>query len=390
MKVVFLANACDHVIRPLCDSLYQQYGDEFMFIQTGKLVSDRKGIGSEEVRPYIFSAVGREEEARVICAEAQAVIFGGVPLEYIRERIEQNKLTLYYSERLFKKGYWRYAYPKTRKRVKERFIIPSKNSNFHLLCASSFAAWDFCRIGAFENKMYKYGYQIEVLEKDVDALMANKPQDGLSIIWVGRLVKVKNCDHAIKAVRKLVDDGLDVKLTIIGSGPEEAKLKKLASSLSLEDHVEFKGVCKIADTRQAMDQANIFLFTSDFGEGWGATLNECMNSGCACVASDVAGSTYFLVDDEKDALVYRSGDIDMLYKKTAELIRDKARREQIGRNAYAKMVNVWNPAESGKRVAALIDQLSANGDSDLFEQGPCSKAEVITADWYKTKQKGGC
>lgn len=385
MKVVFLANACEHVIRPLCDSLYEEYNEDFLFVQTGSLVSGRVGIGSEEVRPYIFSAVGRENEAKAICAEADVVIFGGVSLDYIKPRISENKLTIYYSERLFKKGFWRYFNPITFKRVRERFVLPSKNSNFHLLCASSFAPLDFKRVGAFENKMYKYGYQIEVIEKDIDSLIQSKPQDGLSIIWVGRLVKVKNCDHAIKAVKKLVSNGLNVRLTIIGTGPEEDRLKKLASDLNINANVEFKGICKITETRRAMDNANIFMFTSGFGEGWGATLNECMNSGCACVASDMAGSTNFLVDDGKDAFVYRAGDIDMLCEKTAELIRDKSLREEMGRNAYRKMYDLWNPVFSGKRVVALIDSLSKNGDCNLFENGPCSKATVITAKWYKKK-----
>lgn len=385
MKVVFLANACEHVIRPLCDSLYEEYKEDFLFIQTGSLVSGRVGIGSEEARPYMFYAQGREKEAKEICTMADVVIFGGVSLDYIKPRIKENKLTIYYSERLFKKGFWRYFNPITMKRVRERFVLPSQQTNFHLLCASSFASLDFKRVGAFKNKMYKYGYQIEIIEKDIESLMKNKPQDGLSIIWVGRLVKVKNCDHAIKAVKKLISEGFDVRLTVIGSGSEEDYLKKLAMELDISDHVNFKGTCTIKETRREMDNANIFMFTSGSGEGWGATLNECMNSGCACIASDMAGATNFLVDHGRNGLVYNSGDIGMLYERTAELIRNKSLREEMGINAYKTMCDVWNPVYSGKRVVALIDSLLKTGDCNLFEDGPCSKAEVITAKWFKKK-----
>ena len=132
MKVVFIGNSCEHVVRPVCDGLYKEYNKDFLFIQTQELDSRRMGIGSEVARPYIFSAIGKEDEAKEICSKADVAIFGGAPLEYIKQRIIENKLTLYYSERLFKKGFWRYFNPITRKHVKERFIIPSRNSNFHL------------------------------------------------------------------------------------------------------------------------------------------------------------------------------------------------------------------------------------------------------------------
>ncbi len=44
--------------------------------------------------------------------------------------------------------------------------------------------------------------------------------------------------------------------------------------------------------RAYMERADVFLFTSDFNEGWGAVLNESMNSGCAVVASHAMVSAF--------------------------------------------------------------------------------------------------
>lgn len=385
MKVVFISNSCEHVVRPLCDGLYEAYGKDFLFIETKTLDKSRIGIGSEAARPYIFSAIDQFEEAKKLCSEADVVILGGVSTDYIETRIKENKLTLYYSERLFKRGCLRYLNPITMKHVKDRFITPSKNTNFHLLSASSFASLDFSRVDAFRNKMYKLGYQIEVKEKDIEALIKGKPEDGLSFIWVGRLVKVKHCDDAIKLIKRLTKEGYPARLTIIGTGDQEAKLKKLTQKLDLTQSISFKGICPIEETRNEMDKANIFLFTSDFGEGWGATLNEAMNSGCACIASHGAGSTYFLTEDKKDALIYKSGNIKMLYKKALQLIQNKELREMIGKNAYNKIYTLWNPKYSSKRMVRLIEELWNNGDCTLYQEGPCSKAEVVKPNWYKEK-----
>lgn len=383
MKVVYIANTCEHVVRPLCDGLYKEYGDDFVFIETMPLDKNRAGIGCLEERSYIFNAIGKESQAKKLCSNADVVIFCGVSTDYIEERIAKNKLTIYYSERMFKKGYYRYFNPITMYKVNKRFVKPSKNSNFHLLCASSYAALDFYRVGAFRNKMYKWGYQIAVYNKDIPNLMKEKAQDGLNFIWVGRLVKLKHCDDAIRVVARLKDDGYSPRLTIIGSGEEEQNLKDLVKKLHVEDCVEFKGTCKIDETRAQMDKANIFMFTSDFGEGWGATLNECMNSACACVANHAAGSTNFLIEDKIDGLIYKNGDLDGLYNNVKFLVDNKAERETIAKNAYNKMISEWNPTISYKRMVDLIKCLYEKGDCDLFERGPCSKALPVKENWYK-------
>ena len=383
MKVVYIANTCEHVVRPLCDGLYCEYGEEFVFIETMELDKNRAGIGCLESRPYIFNAIGQEDEAKKICSEADVVIFGGAPLTYIEDRIRRNKLTIYYSERMFKKGFYRYFNPTTMMKVHKRFVKPSRNSNFYLLCASSYAALDFKRVGAFRNRMYKWGYQIQVYEKDVEKLMAEKPQDGLEFIWVGRLVALKHCDDAIRVIARLKKEGYASRMTIIGSGPEEQALRQLAVDLGVSEDIYFKGTCKIDETRSQMDKANIFMFTSDFGEGWGATLNECMNSACACVANHAAGSTNFLIKDGVDGLIYKNGNVESLYQKVKFLVENPTERDKIARNAYEKLVNVWNPAKSYKRMVSLIEALLKTGDCAMYQEGPCSKALPIKENWYK-------
>ena len=311
------------------------------------------------------------------------LIFGSAPFEYIENRIKANKLTIYYSERLFKNNILRYLNPITLWRLKKRFIDPSKNSNFHLICASSFAALDFNRIGAFKNKMYKWGYQPTVFEKDIDSVISNKAEDGLDFIWVGRLVSLKHCDDAIRVIANLRKMGYNARMKVVGTGEEENNLKALAKELGVEEHIDFKGRCLIDDTRRMMDDANIFLFTSDFGEGWGATLNECMNSGVACVASHGAGATNFLVNDGENALLYVSGDVNMLTEKAKLLVDNKELREKIGKAGYESMYNLWNPQKSYKRMIQFINELQEKGKCELFAEGPCSKAEPLSHDWYK-------
>ena len=162
--VIFIANAFSHIFIPLCDALSEHYGSDFKFIATKELANNRKEIGSAEERSYVIHSKDDETATKKLCDEADVVIFGYADLEYIENRIKNNKLTIYYSERLFKQRLLRYLNPITLWRLKKRFIDPSKNSNFHLICASSFAALDFKRVGAFKNKENAISLKMQLLK----------------------------------------------------------------------------------------------------------------------------------------------------------------------------------------------------------------------------------
>lgn len=383
MKLIFVSNTCDHVVRPLCDGLYEHYKDDFRFIETTALDKSRAGIGAVEERPYIQKYSLDPELAQKWCDEADAVIFASADLKFIANRIKNNLFTVYYSERLFKKGFYRFFNPKTYLGVYKRFIAPSRNSNFYLLCASSYAAYDFHRVNAFRGRMYKWGYQVAIQEKNIDELLEKKPEDGLSFIWVGRLVKLKHCDLAIQVIKRLRDEGYDARMTVIGFGEEEENLKRLTRELKLSDSVVFKGTCPIDVTRSEMDKANIFMFTSDMREGWGATLNECMNSACVCIANNAAGATNFLLDNNKDGYIYEENTVDSIYSYVKKAIESKEERERIARNAYQKMSELWNPALSCQRFITMLEELRERGECDKFTSGPCSKALPYSPKQYR-------
>ena len=71
-------------------------------------------------------------------------------------RIEDNKLTYRYSERLFKNHkLLRMFYPKYVKKIKSE-CTKYKDKNYYLLCASAYAERDYNWFGAFKNKCFKY------------------------------------------------------------------------------------------------------------------------------------------------------------------------------------------------------------------------------------------
>ena len=133
-----------------------------------------------------------------------------------------------------------------------------------------------------------------------------------------------------------------------------------------------------------MEQSQIFLFTSYRNEGWGAVLNESLNSGCAVVASHAIGSVPFLLQDGKNGFIYKDGDINDLFNKVKYLLDNEAERINMQKSAYETIINEWNAENAAKKLIELLTKL-LNGENveTLFESGVCSKAKILKDNWFK-------
>lgn len=280
IKVVFVSNTFHHHQANVSDNLYEVTNGNYTFIETEPMRQDRLQLGwkNDNLPPYVIQAwKGKTEEKRCMdeIIKADVIIFGAISLRYIMKirSKNHNKVVLVYSERLFKKD--SNAIIKLLKGVKYHFLSGNcKNS--YLLCASAYAAADYNSIGLYRNKTYKYGYFPEYQNKSYDSILElKKKNQKLSLLWCGRLI-----------AEYLKNNGFDFCLDIVGDGDMKDELKKHVEEHGLINNVIFHGAVDTSTVHAFMERADIYLFTSDRGEGWGAVLNEAMNSGCAVVARE--------------------------------------------------------------------------------------------------------
>ena len=123
-----------------------------------------------------------------------------------------------------------------------------------------------------------------------------------------------------------------------------------------------------------MEKSQIFLATSDRQEGWGAVVNEAMNSGCAVVANENIGATPYLIKDGENGLIYKNDSVDALYKKVKYLLDNNEKAKELGKNAYKSLKEEWNAKIAAERLLELAEILKNNKKCERFEKGPCSQA----------------
>lgn len=378
MKITFYSNFfSDHQL-PFCREIYKLIGDDFKFIETEPMWQERIELGfvdKSKNYPYIMKDYENEQNKQIsyqLSLDSDIVIVGSAPDLYLRDRVLRGKITFRYSEHFFKRGRWRILDPRVLKAHYLANFRYRSYKNLYMLCASAYTALDCKFIHSYSERTFKWGYFTEVKEHNISHLMANKEQEIIKLLWVGRLIRYKHPDYAIEIANKLRKDGYKIKLDIIGTGELETKLKQMVTDYNLKEYVKFLGPMSPEKVIENMEKSNVFLFTSDREEGWGAILNESMSSGCAVVANTSTGSVPFLIQNDKNGLVY-SNNINDLYYQVIKLVEDRDLCKKLGENACATMSNIWNPKIAAERFIVFCEGL-LNGEINEYKNGPLSRA----------------
>ncbi len=229
--------------------------------------------------------------------------------------------------------------------------------------------------------MFKWGYFPRLKEYDIEALLQKKrrrreAKGTVSLLWAGRFMELKHPEYAVEAAARLKQEGYAVSLTMVGGGELDEKLRSMAEAKNVAKETVFAGFQKPDEVRRYMEQADIFLFTSDYREGWGAVLNEAMNSGCAVVANCAVGAVPFLLKPDKNGLVYPNKRMDMFYDSIVRLIKEPEEMERLGREAYRTIAEEWNAEKAAGKLLSLLEGLLL-GRVEFAEKGVLSRAPVI-------------
>jgi len=378
MKLVFITNYYNHHTGPLSDAWYDLLGSEYLQVCTEPVEDERLKLGwasnNAAGKPYLAFAYESPAKARELKEEADAaeiVIYGGMDRSWIAPRISRGKLTFRYTERLFKKGFWRIVHPKYLNDLRKNHIS-LQAPHFHLLCAGNYAAEDMRRLGLYRSRMWKWGYFPQLTAETERAAPAG--DEILRILWCGRMIAWKQTDHLIEAVSRLFRMGYSVRLDLVGDGQERGALEHLTRRLLPEGTAVFHGAMPPDAVRLWMQRTDIVAVTSSFEEGWGAVVNEAMSAGCCVVCGSGVGSASYLIEHGVNGWIYRNGRVSELTEVLKTLARDRNLVRKTGEQA-ARTIEQWSPVIAAERFLHLAAVL-ASGDSaqPLFSSGPCSPA----------------
>lgn len=379
MTVTFISNYINHHQIPFSNACYELLGKEYHFIQTQPMEQERLSMGwstEGEELPYVSFLYENEAACRKLIMESDVLLAGWSGREdLVEERLNAGKLTIRISERLYREGQWKAISPRGLfHKYKEHTRYRKKPA--YLLCAGAYVASDFHLIHAYPEKMFKWGYFPEVKYYEKDQLRKMKLSDGqIHIVWAGRFIPLKHPEYMIRLAKSL-KEMTKFHIHMAGGGEMEEELKRLAREYDVEDKLTFYGFQRPEEVRSIMEKCQIHIFTSNHLEGWGAVVNEAMNSGCAVVANVQAGAVPYLIRHRENGMIYSGGSYEKMEEAVLFLLKNPKEIERMGENAYETISRLWNAPYAAKELLRMIKELK-EGSFTPPGEGPLSPAGVI-------------
>ncbi len=180
-------------------------------------------------------------------------------------------------------------------------------------------------------------------------------EDRPTLICLGRLTRSKRVDHALLAFSSILKKSPSARLWIVGAGPEDARLRKLAASLDLSENMVFFGRVDEGKKAELFSRAHLMLFPA-MREGWGLTVNEANSCATPAVGYDVPGLRDSIRPGVNGCLV-PAGNHDAMAECAVSLLSDHERLRELASSAVTSSRRFsWE--KSALRLAEILEERS--------------------------------
>lgn len=216
------------------------------------------------------------------------------------------------------------------------------------------------------SEVIRLGY--DVVDNDYYSTAADRARqsgipvevDGPFFLCVSQFIPRKNVDGLIRAyARYRTQTARAWPLVILGSGPETSELQGLIAKLNVQD-VHMLGTRPPEALPHYYACAGALVHPAHQDQ-WGLVVNEAMAAGLPVIASDGAGSTLELVEENVTGMIMRAGDEEHLAHLLARMA-DPASEPAVMGAAARNRVAAWSPALFGQSFweASLLGHVRAN------------------------------
>jgi len=147
--------------------------------------------------------------------------------------------------------------------------------------------------------------------------------DRITILFMAQLVKAKGVYIAVKVCKLLLENGQgNFKLIIAGDGPEYNRLKDYIVKYGLENHIDLVGYVEEEKKEEILNDSDIFLFPTYYGEGCPIVILEAMGAGTAIISTPVAAIPK-IVSNNENGFIIDSKSPEPFYKAVKKLIDNR-------------------------------------------------------------------
>jgi len=172
------------------------------------------------------------------------------------------------------------------------------------------------------------------------------------LVFLGRLVSDKGAALLLEAMARLRADMLAPRLLLIGSGPQEKRLRSRTERLGLSSQVVFAGSQSGHKLADLLNTARILVVPSLWPEPFGIVAIEAIACGCAVIGSEGGGLPEAI---GPCGVTFPNGDAGALARRMAEILRDEQRLRAFAAAAPAHLARHTAGAVADAWLAVLTE-----------------------------------
>jgi glycosyltransferase involved in cell wall biosynthesis len=229
-----------------------------------------------------------------------------------------------------------------------------------ILCANS----DAVRV----LKEYDYKGMTEVIPPEgVDTTFfkpfkTQRPLEHFTVVFAGRFVPEKGLDTLFHAI-KLLDR--DVRLLMVGAGPQEYKLRSLTEQLNIKKQVVFLGPQKSSEMPVLINQADVLVLPSRSSPVWKEQYGRVLLEAMACKVPVIGSDNGAIPEVIGDAgLIFTEDDVGSLAQCLHSIMESRDLRKELAERGYLRATGIFNQKEIAARTAKFYRRIVFGQDSD--------------------------
>ncbi|MEY2555346.1 MAG: glycogen synthase [Verrucomicrobiota bacterium] len=191
-------------------------------------------------------------------------------------------------------------------------------------------------------------------DETVFRVIPNLPRDK-HLIFVGRLVSDKGVDLLLQTLKLLQNDNLFPNLTVVGSGPEEKNLQRIATELGLDRQLTFSGQKSGAALAEILNRHRILVVPSRWAEPFGIVALEGIACGCVVVGSEKGGLKEAI---GPCGLTFENGNIRALADQLKGLLKDLDLQVKMRDHAAEHLVKFQSDAVAAPYLRLMREMVA--------------------------------
>lgn len=172
-------------------------------------------------------------------------------------------------------------------------------------------------------------------------------------VYIGRLDDIKGINFLVEGWKNI---DKNINLYIIGTGPEEEKLKHTISENKLSN-VKLLGFMKREDAFKVIEKSRAIIIPSKWYEGFPMTIVESFSLGVPVIGSKL-GNIESIVEDERSGLLFTTNSKESLKEVINKVFYDRELNVSLGNNAYKIFKEKYTDEENYKSIEKMYNNLN--------------------------------